>query len=368
MVINIKSSSELSGFYVVFEGATNIEYDGIYGLSHLMEHLICKNFEHLRPKFEKYGIEWNAYTTNNEIVFFFTGLEKYLSNWRKDLVDLITNFDVSKSQFQNEKKIILQEYSMNFSDQSECHFLNLNRKLFKNYQSIGKRTDLENLKFIDCINFFEKQFQSPSKIINVSKDGRFDIDFESNLPITTNKLKFGPYTNVELEPTRKTGEKVSIIFMSKFIEDDFNYISFINSMLSMGLSSPLYSVLREKQGLVYGVHAKNLRIGENGTIVIGTQTTNENKDKVIDSIKMILEKPEKYLTPKRFEIIKNAYKIKYIKDKIDRYKNVNLWISPKKWSVKEILPIIDYEKVMDVYDKSFGLDNFYISDDKTEFT
>ena len=70
MVINLKSPSDLSGFYIVFEGSTNLESDGNFGISHLMEHLLCKNFENLRPKFEKYGVHWNAYTTNNEIVFF----------------------------------------------------------------------------------------------------------------------------------------------------------------------------------------------------------------------------------------------------------------------------------------------------------
>ena len=72
MIVNLKSQTDLSGFYVVFYGSTNLEERGIYGISHLMEHLICKNFEHLRDDFEREGIDWNAYTTQNEIVFFFT--------------------------------------------------------------------------------------------------------------------------------------------------------------------------------------------------------------------------------------------------------------------------------------------------------
>jgi hypothetical protein len=32
--------------------------------------------------------------------------------------------------------------------------LNLSRKLFNDYDPIGSKQDLENLKFMDCLNFF----------------------------------------------------------------------------------------------------------------------------------------------------------------------------------------------------------------------
>ena len=69
MIINLKSETELSGFYVVYEGSTNLEKKGWFGISHLMEHLMCKNFDHLQEDFAKDGIDWNAYTSSNEIVF-----------------------------------------------------------------------------------------------------------------------------------------------------------------------------------------------------------------------------------------------------------------------------------------------------------
>ena len=166
MLINLKSQTELSGFYIVYYGSTLLEERGNYGISHLMEHLMCRNFQHLRDEFEKEGIDWNAYTSSNEVVFYFTGLEEYLSKRKSELIDLMSDFNVTKKEFENEKKIVLQEYSDYFSDQTESHLLNLNRKLFGFYDPIGLKEDLESLKFMDCLNFFEKQFAKPSKIIN----------------------------------------------------------------------------------------------------------------------------------------------------------------------------------------------------------
>ena len=76
MIINLKSQTDLSGFYVVYEGSTNLEKAGWYGISHLMVHLMCKNFDHLQEDFDKDGIDWNAYTSGNEIVFYLTGLDE----------------------------------------------------------------------------------------------------------------------------------------------------------------------------------------------------------------------------------------------------------------------------------------------------
>jgi hypothetical protein len=55
------------------------------------------------------------------------------------------------------------------------------------------------------------------------------------------------------------------------------------------------------------------------------------------------------------------------KDEILRYKSVNQWINPEGWSVYDILDKITLKKVLEVYDKYYQFDNFYISNDKKEF-
>lgn len=53
MLINVNSNTEFSGFYVVCGGSTNNETEGLFGLSHLMEHLLCKNLDHRLDEFEQ---------------------------------------------------------------------------------------------------------------------------------------------------------------------------------------------------------------------------------------------------------------------------------------------------------------------------
>jgi predicted Zn-dependent peptidase len=367
MIINLKSQTDLSGFYIVYEGSTNLEKPGLFGTSHLMEHLVCKSFEHLREDFEKEGIDWNAYTSSNEIVFYFTGLDEYLNPRKQQLVELMSEFKITKQDFEKERGIVLEEYSDYFGDQTESHALNLNRKLFRDYDPIGLKEDLQSLKYMDCIKFWELQFANPTKIINVSPKNIFKTDIEFANRTFDRKLEFGPHKDIILEKRNDFGDKASLIMVSPLAEEDFNYISFINAMLSSGLSSPLYQEVREKKGLVYHISCSQARNNKQGFTTISTQTGKKNIQKVYDTVRKVINNPDKYLTKSRFETIKESYLIKLKKDKINRFSNVNQWILPKGWSIKEIIKTVTLNKIRDVYEKYYNFDNFYLSYDAEEF-
>jgi predicted Zn-dependent peptidase len=367
MIINLKSQTDLSGFYVVYEGSTNLEKAGWYGISHLMEHLMCKNFDHLQEDFDKDGIDWNAYTSGNEIVFYLTGLDEKVNKWKGQFMDLLGEFNVTKEQFENERNIVLEEYMDSFNDQTQSHMLNLSRKIFNDYDPIGLREDLQKMKFMDCLNYFELQYAKPTKIINVSKNKPYknnSIDFAERTIVKN--LSFGNH-KVPFELNNDFKDKSSLVMLSPIIDEDFAYVHFINSMLSLGLKSPLYQEIREKRGLVYYVHCYLSRVNNQGLNMIATQTSNKNFNACVDSVKLVLENPKKHLTKDRFDLVKEYYKVRMQKDEILRYKSVSQWINPEGWSVYDIIEDVNLKKVKEVYDKYFQFDNFYVSNDKKEF-
>lgn len=367
MIINLPSQTELSGFYVIYEGSTNLEKPGWFGISHVLEHLVCKSFDHLQEDFDRDGISWNAYTSSNEICFYMTGLDEKVDKWKYKFVDLLTKFSITKEQFEGERKIVLEEYSDSFNDQAEIHSLNLSRKLFNDFDAIGLRKDLENLKFIDIINFWELQFAKPTKIINVSKNKKYkndDLDFSERTIIKD--LSYGNH-KVDLETGNDFKDKTSIIILSPVINEDFAYINFINAMLSLGLKSPLYQEVREKNSLVYYIHCYQSRLNKQGINIISTQTSNKNYTKVIEAVKKVITNPDKYLTKDRFNLVKDYYSVRMQKDEILRYTKVGQWIEPDGWDIYSILKDVNLKKIKEVYNKYYNFDNFYISNDKKEF-
>ena len=367
MIINLKSETELSGFYVVYEGSTNLEKKGNFGISHLLEHLCCKSFDHIQEDFDKDGIDWNDFTSGNEIVFYLTGLDEKVNKWKNEFLELLGQFKITKEDFENERKIVLEEYMDAMNGQTEVHQINLERKLFNDYGPIGLREDLEKLKFMDIINFWELQYSKPTKIINVSKGKPYknnEIDFADRK--IDRKIEFGNH-KVPFELGNEFKDKSSLVMLSPVIDEDFAYVHFINAMLSLGLKSPLYQEIRESAGLVYYIHCYQSRMNQQGLNMIATQTSNKNIDKVIELTKKVISNPKKYLTKERFDLVKDYYKVRMQKDEILRYKNVNQFINPDGWSVYDILDEVNLKKIKEVYDRYFQFENFYVSNDKKEF-
>lgn len=370
----IKSPIKLSGFYIVYYGSTLNEHKGIYGISHLLEHLVCKGIDSLMEDFERDAVAWNAYTSDKEIVFYMTGMDKHIKKWKKKFYEHIQDFNIKEEVFQTEKKIVIEEYKDSFNSQTNAHMQNLYRKLYDYYEPIGLLEDLENLTLKDCQDFFELQYRKPTMIIDISKstDKKME-EFFSNIEFDTRdytdkKLEFNINEEFQYEKGNEYKDKTSIINISPIIHEDFPYIEFINRMLGGGLKSPFYREIREKHGLVYYFWCYQREITNNSVVsLFQTETSNENVDKVQEIVKNILNNPDKYLTKERFDITKEYYENKYDKENILIHSNGYKFFEQPHFSLEKILPTLTYDDVRKVYDKHFDFSKFYQSLDKNEF-
>lgn len=369
MVINLKSQTDLSGFYIVYEGSTNLERKGIRGISHLMEHLMCKSYEHLEKDLERKGIYSNAYTSNNEVVYYITGLDEQLKDFKQVILDSLVGFIPTEEQFLHEKKIVIEEYMDYFNAQNYAHYLNLNRKLFNDYDPIGSLEDLEAMTYQDMVDYIKTYYLKPSKVINVSKNSEFQTELEFNKIVINRNLKRldKEPDDVIYELNNDFADKVSIVAVGPLATDNFAIIHFITYMLSNGLQSPLYQEIREKRGLSYGVSSSIDRVHDKGIISIGVQTSNENADEVVNTIKLVLDNPDTYLTQERFDIVKESCQITFKKHEINRYNNIGEYLYPQEWNLKSIIDKLTLQDVRNVYDKYFNFNDFYISIDKKDF-
>lgn len=369
----IKSPISMGGFYVAYYGSTMNEHKGIYGISHLMEHLLCKGFNDYMEDFERDAVSWNAYTSDKEIVFYMTGLSKNISKWKRTFFDKLQHFDINEDQFETEKKVVIEEYKDKFNEQNEAHDQNLFRKLYDYYQAIGLLEDLEKLTLKDCQDFFVLQYRNPTMVIDVSpqhtiEDNWFENIIYDDRTYKDKTLKLNINENFIYQRGNDYKDKSSIINLSPIIHEDFPEIEFINRMLGGGLKSPLYKEIRVNHGLSYFFWAYQRAITNNSVIsVLQTETTNENVDKVQELINEILSSPDKYLTKERFDITKEYYKNKFEKENILIYNNAQKFIQQEQFSLEKILPELTYDNIRRVYDKYYDFSNFYKSIDKNEF-
>lgn len=365
MIINKKSQTELSGFYIVYKGSVLNEDASNYGISHLMEHLMCKTFQHLYDDFNRYSINWNAYTSGTEVVFHMKGLEEYMYKYRHEMLNSLLGFDIPKDSFEKELKVVLQEYRDSFQDQFTEGYYNLIRKAYGNYGPIGKLEPLESITYEDVMTYWEKYMSRPTFIVNISKNADFEgyNDFNPNYP----KVYIPDSKDVVVYEKMADFNKSCVSGYIK-VEEDFAYIDFALDMLGKSLESPLMKEIREKRGLTYSVHNYVEDISETqGLALTSLITTDENVDEVLDVYKMVLGNPEKYLTEERFNIMKDLYTVKKKKDNILLYAHGRKFIIPRNFQIDSIVDTVTFDKIWEVYNKHMTYDKWTWLVDKRDF-
>jgi predicted Zn-dependent peptidase len=366
MIHNLKNPTDLSGLYFVYRGSTNLEQKGTYGLAHFGEHLKCKNFDDLQDTLQENGIMHNAYTSGNNVVFYFTGLEKYLAPFRETLIERMTQFNTTEEELVKEKKIVLEEYMDSFTDQTHTHYLNFNRRFYGNYSPIGLREDIENFDMSIWKQFHDMQYAQPDMLISISKD--YELKDTGIIGFTDRSQKmrsdWAHDANAILEPSLEYPDKTSIIWNKKIELQDQPLVGIAANMLIGGLNSPLYQEVREKRGLVYYLQCYTHRIGNMPYVAVNTATSDKNVAEVNSVIGEVFANREKYLTQERFEIVKKSQTILREKRLINRYNDISDILNPEVKELADRLDTLKLEEVFEVYDKYFDPSTFTISTDK----
>jgi predicted Zn-dependent peptidase len=368
-IYNLKSNNDLSGFYVIFRGSTINESPKFRGISHLLEHLQCKNFAHLYDDFSRHNINWNAGTYSHKIEFYFTGIESRIQHFRDEYMKNLCDFRVTKDILEAEKKIVIEEYKDSFNSQKNAHYLNLSRKNFNDYDPIGELSAIENITLDEIYEFYKLQYEKPSLIINISKDFEYKND---NLIFADDSSKFllpQKYllnNKFTFEQPPIFNNKASIIYTSSVQTENIPYLKFIANMLGFGLTSPLMNEVREKNGLCYGLDFFFNQYNDcSGVMTLMSQTGTKNVEKFKSVVENILKNSD-CLTKERFDIIKDYFTSKKETDDLYKFRNSKIVENPDIL-VESVLSTITLDKCIEVFESQLKYDNWYISVDTEEF-
>lgn len=361
MIINLASQTDLSGFYVVYNGSTYLEKEGTYGISHLVEHLACMNHRHMQLDMDRDGIYSNAYTSNDHIVFYITGINKYVDKHKDRYLDsLLGELVPNEQDFDKERKVVVEEYLDMFNNQMYGHFLNIYRYLYKYYGPIGKKENLISLTYDDCLTYYNSFIRNPSMIVNISNTGDFNRDVDFKNYETGIKYTRGPYISEKLEKINKEN-KVTVVDISKDLYNNIPETKFICNMLSDGLESPLMDEIRTKKGLTYGVSCSVVDVDKNYFIEIAGSTTKADEFK--DTVAYVLRNKDKFMTKERFDVVMNGLLIERQRRDILQYKSIGDLLVGDEVGLMKNLENLTYDKIMSVYDEHFNIDDFYRTTD-----
>lgn len=355
-VKNIQSPTDISSIQFIYFGATNLEGPGSFGLSHLMEHLICKRFDKMMDDLQSESIQWNAYTSDNKIVFEFTGLEECLAKFRPKIIKaMYAPFKLSEATLKKEKDIVCEEYDGIMSSMGSAHFFLFMRRHFNHFCAIGRKSDIEKFTVKQCVDFYAKQFASPDIIINLSKtfvlkeDGlTFGDRYWVAKPLE--KTENPDDKEVEIVQRLLSGETKNLFFFQKVEQEDLSMATIVSIMLSNGLNSPLYQEVREKRGLVYNIGSEVARFCGLGGFLISSQCSSGNVKEVTKTTAAVLKNKKAHLTPARLEVVRRQLDIERKLEQC-RIGDVSTAASPAKTELFELLATVNIKQIHAFADK-----------------
>lgn len=364
MNIFAKSQTALASLNLVYLGKVVNEQPGFRGVSHLAEHLISYGVRECEPQYEKYGIVSNASTGPLSVSFYLQGIDRYIRQFGNDYIDRLLKFEPSRELFERERKVVLEEYKDCFTDQVGSYLLNQMRICYDYCGPVGYRADLENLTYDAYMDFQKSNFSAPDKLIYVG-DSEFEKDVNFGNSSLLREFKLKSSTTLELENKSTFEEKAVVHLHSPLKQNELPYARFAARLLSHGMDSPLFKLVREEHALAYFVYAAASSLSLNSSSFdVLTLVSKENKDFTFELIESVFTDPEKYVTCERFNDLLFAYRIILEKEEIERYINVNKFIAPYECSIDYLIDnkLLTYDSIIDFIKNAAG--NIYRFSDK----
>lgn len=342
-MIELETKIKNMGAYEIhFRDCFAKEKDGEHGLSHLVEHCMCEQVKQFENKMKEYSINWNAYTTSDEIVFYISGIDKYLRKFIDKFTKAILSYNITPEVFERERNIVIAEYKQSFNDEASRFYINFHRKHYNYTGVIGSLGDLEKITYKDFLQFKKKIIKKVSVIyyMHPKTKKKFEYVYEvkklaeesglekKNLDLTFSETGYDKY-KMEYFNSGISEERNLMIF-GRFTNKDkaerYKNVALTKVLinyLTNGLTSYLYQEIREKLACVYSIHGSQNVFENESNVEFYLSTSNDNEEKVVKKIKSSLGKLMKRLSKRKFNIaLKNIMTGTIVQDSLN-------WSSPE---------------------------------------
>lgn len=309
-----ESTEAVTIFILVGSGVRN-ETAQNNGISHYLEHLFFKGTKKrptpldIAKELDSLGANYNAFTGEEFTGFYIQCDARDFEKSFDILSDMFLNPTFLKDEMEREKDVICEEIKMH-RDVPQTHVQRLSQKQVFGDTPLGR--DLagtsENVKSFtrDEVIKFHQESYDPAKTYVVVCGNPKEFNWQKAVEDRFSSLKkienkhFEPFKNSKIAQkyigeVRKVDQAhlaFACLGLSK-TDPRRNALAILTTLLGSGMSSRLFSEIREKRGWAYYVEAAIWALHDTGMfeVVAGVQT-----DKVADSIKVILDQLENIKT------------------------------------------------------------------------
>jgi predicted Zn-dependent peptidase len=286
-------------------GSVN-EANGIYGASHFIEHMCFKGTKKIpqaktiTENYDKIGAYFNASTFKEHTSYYVKCFDDYVENSLHVLSDMILNSLFKKSEYEKERKVV-QEESIRTNDHGEYITDNMMDAIIYKGTSYANPVDTlayhtsktNPLLHEDALAMYKSFYRPGNIVISIVSN----LSFQTILgmvktsyfmkpakPFCTSdhawKYRIDsfvePQNEMQYSIARKPGISTAYVQIGfrtcSYYSPDIYAIDILSTILGKGMSSRMFVLLREQNGLTYKSGAASNQYGSMGSFVFYAET------------------------------------------------------------------------------------------------
>ncbi|MFT8972963.1 M16 family metallopeptidase [Zymomonas mobilis] len=282
------------------------EPDRYSGLAHMVEHMVFKgaagrNARMIAEAAENCGGQLNAWTARDHTVFQARMLSEYWDLGLELVADLVRSPTLDGEELEREKGVVLSELGESYDTPDDIIHDYLQSVAFKD-QALGRPVlgNETSIKAIDrpALSQWVKQYYQPEGFV-LAAAGKIDedaflkmaesrfSDWGKGQPLAVEKAKF---TTGRYDDHRDSDQThIALGYRGFSYQDIRSHASaLLASILGGGMSSRLFQILREEEGLVYSVYSWSQSWIETGIFGIYCAADKKDASKALTLIRQIM--------------------------------------------------------------------------------
>jgi predicted Zn-dependent peptidase len=277
------------------------------GISHYIEHMLYKGTKNrtvkqIAEEIERNGGELNGFTSEEITSYWCKMPSKNLKIGLDVLSDLVLNPLFDEKEVEKERKVIFEEIKM-YHDNPRLHvFDEIQKAMYNGTMGInlaGTIETMENISREDLVKRFNEVYTPNNMILTVVGQADFkdvvdfaEKNFNSEKQGSIPTQEFGLKNEVNEEEREGIDQANLVLAYHVPLAKDPNHktAEVLSAIMAEGMSSRLFSEIREKRNLAYAVKGDSNINRDYAYNLIFVGTTKENVENVK---KLILEEFEK---------------------------------------------------------------------------
>ena len=298
--------------FIMLAAGSRYETPETSGIAHFAEHMFFKGTER-RPTAQQIGLEldgigaeFNAFTGKEYTGYYVKCAAEHRQHAFDVLVDMLRHSTFVPEEIEREKGVIVEEMNMYFDTPRDYIGGVYHQLLYGDtplgWDIIGRKETVRGAKRETFLEYVNRWYKAPKMVVGLA--GSFDESVRTEIEELLGDVKSDdPGGPPRAEGSNGTGPKVHIhrkesdqahIAMGvpsyPLSHPDRYALMILGTVLGTGMSSRLFTEVRERRGLAYYVFATNHSYTDTGTLYSQAGVDINRIDEAIETIARELKK------------------------------------------------------------------------------